>query len=134
LYRPLPGSPKAINECVPDRRELGDQQRLTQRNPDIVNDQIAAHKICNVQIAGGSDAFSVFFQSIEESLCLADIRGGQPLAPAGRDGFADVDWRNRVGSQVVSSRPVASMTSSLSSSEIMMGILKSTARSLRSKK
>ena len=71
--------------------KLSYQQALGKRYPNVVNDEITAMKVINIEsIERLSDTLGVLRQSFEQHRSWVRIEAHQSLPGAGRNGFADV--------------------------------------------
>ena len=57
--------PEAIEEPIPERRKPRNKQRLAERDPNIINHEIAAHEVFQFEVVRLSDRFGVFRQTSE---------------------------------------------------------------------
>ena len=88
---------ETIDLRIPNRVEEIDEQRFAQRNPDVVNDQIAAMEIMDGKIGGCLHGFPVIFKSGEQRRThLQGGRNHQPLPPALRNRLADINGHLKV--------------------------------------
>ena len=73
------------------RAELGNEQRLTKRNPDVFDDQEAAAEVGEVQIPRDADALGVFGEAFEERRVARLAGADATFARTFGDSLADID-------------------------------------------
>jgi hypothetical protein len=73
-----------INEDVPDGLKHLDEQRLSKRDPDIINDEVTASKVLQVEIRGVTNGLRMFGETTEE-YCAGEAFSPNPpfLPPSG---------------------------------------------------
>jgi hypothetical protein len=56
---------KSIYDGIPDRLKTLDEQGFSQRNPNVIDDQVTAPKVGDVQIGGGDNGLAMFLKTLE---------------------------------------------------------------------
>jgi len=85
---------ETVYEVVPDGGEVGDQERFSKGDPDIVHYEESAVEVGDIEVGRGDNAFGVFLQAGEQRLS----RGGalvSALPGASGDRLAYVDRDNK---------------------------------------
>jgi len=78
---------KTIDYSIPDRHEFADEHRLAERNPNIVNHEVATLKIRKVQVLGLLDGLGMLVQAIVKHLPRRDIQAEAAFPRAGGHGL-----------------------------------------------
>jgi len=84
--------PKTIDDPIPHWLECFDEHVLAERNPYVIDDQVADKEMLKFQIFGFGYRRRMLLQAIKQ--CLADrcnILRESPFTAAFRNGLADID-------------------------------------------
>lgn len=82
---------KPVDYSIPDWHELADHHGFAKGNPDIIDDEIAALEIRQIQVLGLLDGLCMLTQAIVEHLPWGNVQTEATLPGAGGDCLADVD-------------------------------------------
>lgn len=82
---------KPVNELVPDGGEHLDQQRLTERNPDVVDDKIAAAEVGKVQVLHLPDRIGMLGQATMQDRPRGHVKAEPALSGASGNGLSNVN-------------------------------------------
>src|SRR5262245_13311220 len=75
---------KAIEHPIPNRHELADHHGFPEGNPDVIDDQIPAREVGELQIGGLLDRLRVLTQAPKKHLAWSDIEAESALPRASR--------------------------------------------------
>ena len=73
---------KPIHQDIPKRPESVNQQRLTERNPDVINHKKTALEIGYIKIRGLNNGFGVLRKAIEKTMPRSRLKIHPPFSAA----------------------------------------------------
>jgi hypothetical protein len=82
---------ETLDDVIPDRRKFCYQQRLTKRNPDVINHEETTGKILKIQIFNSLNAFCVLRKSVVKNLARGRCETGSTLACSRWNSLADIN-------------------------------------------
>jgi hypothetical protein len=84
---------EAIDDGVPDRRELRYQKGLPQRDPYVVNNQKTTEKVVQVKVGDGLNTIGVLLKAVEKRLGGGARRADATFTRTLGDRLPDIDRR-----------------------------------------
>lgn len=90
--------PKAINQSVPNGRISGNEERLAERYPDVLDNQETTVKIENIEVFREANAFRVLGEAIVKRFACGIPFRASAFSRARMNCFSDI---NRRGEPVI---------------------------------